>query len=631
MRFRLDARVGISLSLFLFLLIIDLSYSASFVMPILRLLAIIYAALLIPYLVIYVLYRDSAKATKNRATKIIFWIFPILLSFIAFYYAGSLASSPLLFIKSTLAISSSIGAYLVLLLPLLFIATFASYFLSKKNSKAFIILSALILSALLFYMLSGLIFTHYTLDDETVISFLSVKAFLSSTNPYGLSFGSFLLHNSSTIPSTITTSNKVMGNLEYPSLYFLISSPFYLVSGRTLYNLSHLDMPLEAAVFLFILIISLSLLTNNEDDLSPRYQLILFFIISVTFLASIPVYLMLAVLLWSYAKLDKRYAFVLLGIALSLQEELWIPVIFLLIYSLNNYGLRKGIRDVIGSVCVFLLINSYFILSSPYAYINSVFAPLGALIMPGGSALIGFLLISSYHLSLLALPKLFYLVLLTLAILLVYLNKKELIPLFSMIPFLFLSHSLVSYFSLFTFFFVFALFIQKPNAEEGYIQKHFGGARTTLITIMLLLLMSCTAAVIVMSAHQEYMTNFDLSVLNQSVISSGNYTYYNATLTYNRLENNTIFVAVTGVSNGTIGSYGFFNNSLINQSHYCLTIECEINTNKVQFNGSSGAYVLHLKVPAGQLSTGPYALMVYNNEYYYLSKPILPKRSNGSQ
>ena len=334
---------------------------------------------------------------------------------------------------------------------------------------------------------------------------------------------------------------------------------------------------------------------------------------------------MLAVLLWAYAKLDKKHVFILLGIALSLQEELWIPVIFLFVYSLNNMGLKRSAANAVGAVFVFLLFNAYFILLNPTTYFNSVFAPVGALIMPSGSALFGFPLITSYHVSLLVLPKLFYLSILFLAILLLYLNKKELIPLFSMIPFLFLSHALVSYFTLFTFFFVFSLFIKEKSKGEGYIKRYLGRKRSTYIVLASLFAIAATAASLAAISHNQYISNFDINSLNQSVIVSGNYTYYNATLTYNGLKNNTLYVAIVGVSNGTIGYYGFFNQSLTGQNFPCNSIECTINVNRILLNESSGTYPVRLKAITGPYSTGPFTLIIYNREYYYLSGPVKPE------
>ena len=629
---RLNSKSQISIMLFFFLITIALSYYSLFLVPTARFVASLYISISLIYLVasLISLHDNKQGNTKRRsiskrATKVMLNILFLILILLFIYYIyvlGNSISSSL--IQTLLYLLENIGTYLVILLPLLFIATFAAYFLRKRSHKIALVLYASILVILIFYFLSGHVFTRYSVDDETVISFLSVKSLLNSANPYAHSFSNFLLGNVSNIGVTITTNNKIMGSLEYPALYPLISMPFYLISSMTLRNLSHIDMSLEATIFLFLLIITATILLHDEKNLSPRYSLILFFIISIAFVASLPVYIMLTLLLITYSKLDKKYAFILLGIALAIQEELWIPVIFFIIYMINNQGLKRGAFNMLGALAVFFLINSYFIIINPGIYWSSVFASVSSLIMPSGAAILGFSLLTSYPVTMLVFSKLFYLSIIALAVLLLYLNKKELIPIFSMVPFLFLSHALISYFSMFSFFFVFALYSKNVNKGPGIVKERIGRYATPAFAITMLFIILASTAIIIRS-HNQYTDNFDISLTNQSLAIDGNYIYYNATISYNNLTNNTIHVSTIGVSNSTFSFYGFMNESIINKSNTCVSLECTININKIILNKSSDTYPLRIKYMVGPYTTGPFSAILYNNDYYYVSNPVYNK------
>ena len=120
----------------------------------------------------------------------------------------------------------------------------------------------------------------------------------------------------------------------------------------------------------------------------------------ITDSSSIVILLMLAVLLLSYFKIDRWYSFVLLGVAAALQEELWLPVILLIVYASNTYGYKKGMRIFAGTILVFLALNIYFIALNPTAFFGSLFSPISAYIFPVSLAPFGYSLLIYFHMLL---------------------------------------------------------------------------------------------------------------------------------------------------------------------------------------------------------------------------------------
>ncbi len=130
--------------------------------------------------------------------------------------------------------------------------------------------------------------------------------------------------------------------MDYPALFFLAVVPFCFLAQPTIANFENTMMPLQSSLFIFILLVSLAFSLKRKDLLKPKFTLLAFLIVAMLNISSVQTYLMIALLIVAYAMIESEYAWVALGLALSIQQELWLPVLLLLAYSANNQGMRKG-------------------------------------------------------------------------------------------------------------------------------------------------------------------------------------------------------------------------------------------------------------------------------------------------
>ncbi len=516
--------------------------------------------------------------------------------------------------------------YFLVFLPLFFLSLAGTYlFMYKKAKLPALVLFSVVFAILLLIFVSGMAIKSFSADDELLITASSINSMLHGINPYSASYANVLYENRN-LGLSLTTQNRIMSTLEYPPLFLLSFMPFYFLSTPTLYNLEHVDFTDEAAVFLLMLLIAFSFSFEKKDILKPSFFLFAFFVFAVSFIASIQTFLMIAILMLAYSKLESKYIWLALGVILAFQEELWPMALFLLLYSLNNQGIRKGLYNISLSIAVFLIISAYFMFPNPLQYFSSILAPSTGFILPNGSMPFGFFLVSIFHVTLSALFPLFLISLAILSLLLLYFNKKEFIPLFALIPFLFLSHGLPSYLATFSFLFLFAVYSKPGVSSTGEIGKLLRKNKQAFYAALLLLI--AVSAALLYDSHSAYDRNFNISITNETLSfdASANTLSLNAQLDYNSLENNTVFIYAIAYENGNTGSFGLLNQSIILNSQKCSAdnYTCLVNVNKIVLGGSSGAYALNATLVASNASSQyvSVAPAIYNGEYYYLGKAL---------
>ncbi len=469
----------------------------------------------------------------------------------------------------------------------------------------------------------------YVANDEEIITMLGAKALLAGSNPYAASAAGVLsaaqINNSTSI--TILSSGNIAASMDYPALFVLSFVPFYALAQPTLYSLEHVYMPAESIVFIFIMLLAIWSSIDDKDPLRPRYLLMgaLIFLIP-GMLLSLQVYLMLAIMVVAYARLESRSAWLFLGLALSMQQELWFAVILMLLYSFNTYGMRKGIRDAAGALAVFVAINGYFIATGPSAYFHALFQTLGYL-LPSAEAGIGFFLFTHLNMPLADFAYLFMLSCAALALAFLYFNEKRLVPVFGMIPFLFLSHAQAAYYFFFAALLVVVIHFKEGRWNGGWFRKEVGRSRLRLDALLGSIAAIFTAGVaVVIVAHASYMGHAGFSVSGQSAYISGNTLHYAATLTYSRGYVGSPWVLLGAYNSiGNIQFYGLHNTSLMNGTQKCQ-FPCSLNINVLRLNGS-GTYDLYLEV---YNVSGPQyvSALIYENDYAYQSD--MTKSSRGS-
>ncbi|MDE1845678.1 MAG: hypothetical protein KGH53_00115 [Candidatus Micrarchaeota archaeon] len=513
----------------------------------------------------------------------------------------------------------------VLFLPLIFLAFFGLFLLRKGYKKVAGALFVLAFAVMLFYFFSGMVFHHYKIDDEVFIQYASSKLLLQGINPYTISVSGQILDNSTngTISSpSITTDNKIMGTLAYPALFLLSFVPFTLIGPSTFANLVGYQLEAQGILFLLIAIFTTAIVLKKEYLEKPKYSIILFLTISLAYLSSITIYLMFALLLLAYAKLETKYSWLFLGLCASIHEQLWFPVLLLIVYSANNQGMRKGVENLVGSFGVFLVINAYFIAGNPAAFFGNIFGPVSGFLLPESGSPIGYLIATNYHILLSTYSLLFILSMIALTLLFIYLNKKKLVGLFSMIPFVFLSHSIPIYYTFFTGFMIVTLFI-KEGKGVGLLSKTLSENRNVVYGALAIIVLA--GVYILHASHSAYAKNFNLGVNNETLYfdSLTNTTIYSANLHYSNLTNNTIYVISGAVSRYNIGFVGILNYSIIQNCSRCSSYMCKVNVNRIVLPSNRSIYSIRLYIkPSVKDPIYGARMAIYNGNYYYVSRGI---------
>lgn len=574
----------------------------------------IYAFLLLFFVFLYIVEAPR----RNKGYRVLYHLLFIALEAIfAMLFLGRRLEASIISILALHLLNY--GFYLVMFLPLYFLLTFGVY-LAKKRNKFGYILFIVVFVILICYFLVFHFISGYLINDEEIISFASTKLLILGIDPYKASFSNLLYTNATNASITVTTTNKLVGVLDYPALYLLSSVPFFLTAKFTQYNLMHRDLLLQTTVFIFVLMVTVLYTTTEDKFPKAKIPIILFLGFALSEVTSVATYLMMAIILLAYFKIKSRYAFLLLGLALAIQEEIWLPVLFLIAYSFNNQGFKRGMRNTLGAGLVFLAVSSYFIVLGPLAYFKAAFIPLSGYILPNGYAFIGYSLLSDYHVLLDVFYPVFILTTLLLLLILLYTNEKRFIFLFSFVPLLFLSHSIFIYYVTFIFLFVDSLYMKPEKKGKEYVTVYLkkGGLfyiLTAVIIVSLLLLLY--------SSHLAYVKQFNISISNQSTYLKGNNTIYRGQIHYSNLANDTVYLLIAG--GGRVGTvHGLLNTSLINTTSICKTYDCMVNINKIVLNGSNGSYTLTARIPFSNYSDriNYTAALLYNGRYFYASKGV---------
>ncbi len=513
------------------------------------------------------------------------------------------------------------GWMLVFLLPIYFLFALGAYvYRVIGNKKLGSVIFALGFSAMI--ILFGYVITQFRVNDEVFLGYKAVEETLKGMNPYTTSVSSLLYTNVSAIGVTVTANNAIVGTMDYPALYFLSYMPFYLATSPTLAGVEYVGLKLQIGIFLALFFLSVSFLIDKRDVFRFRPGLIIFIALLGVANASAVTFLMLALLVIAYARLESRYAFIPMGLAISIQQEVWIPVAFLLLYSLNNYGIRKSGRDALGALIVFLAVNAYFIILNPLAFFTGIMKSIGNII-PFGASPFSSVLLYTYHVGLTLSVPLIVISTLLLAALLLYWNRKELIPLFSMIPILFVFHSILPYYTFFATFLVVVICLRPAKKMPGLITRYLHRNRPVFYASVIALILIASAYTY--GSHESYARDFGVNATSQSLVITGNNATYNAEISYSNPAGDSVYLFVEGyTADGGAGVYGFGNQSLIGAKFRCSSSGCPVNINRIVLNPYAHTYHLMAEVNWSNESDRVIYLdaILYNANYVYRSQGV---------
>ena len=364
-----------------------------------------------------------------------------------YLYIASIVLFPLFLFVYTTGWSVALYVVSVLVYPipyiilLLFVLFFAQLYLYKKTKLRWLFLGIAILIIIAYF---SLIATQYLVSDESVISYYAYRAFLHGADPYSINASANLtyLHNKIGLGLTYNKNSTIVSDFRYPALYFLIQAPFYTIALQNILDMGGSFSSVEVISGLIIfLIVYLSLYKEKKKFANPSYAAII--MAAVLGINQLMLLLMLSLILLMYSEFGKRYSWLIIGIMVSLQEQLWIIALLFIAYEFMA-DRDKGVKVLIGTAAVFLLVNGYFIILNAHAFMAAFTSEVSNIVPNDTSALSHIMLISGVPPEIVTIA--FLSSIFASICLLAWLKDYELIPILSVIPFLFLSHSGASYF-----------------------------------------------------------------------------------------------------------------------------------------------------------------------------------------
>jgi len=557
---------------------------------------------------LFALYIFLLFSSKSKLKNIILIIIVALVIIQALSFPYSIIIKKIFFVLHQFLI------WFFFYIPIIFLTFFGMYLFKVRPFRHARVISVaffIIAAALLFYYNFAIIISWH-IDDEMFIQLLSAKEILNLHNPYESNYSNLLFENMSNFGITATTENKIIGVLDYPALFSLVDIPFIILPLKI-----GLILKLQVFVFLYLLFLTIGYLAKEEETIKPSFLILTGILVSLFVLSSSIQALMLLLILLAYSKSSTRYGWLFLGLAASIQEMLWLPVLLLILYTFSSFGFKKGVKELSLTLLVFLIINGPFILLNPYKFLHNVILPATSYIIPDSYGLAGYLIEVFYPTGLHAYSLVPSVFILFSALLMLYLNDKRLVFIISIIPFLFLTHGIVTYYLFFIGAFLISLGLEY-KVGRNKISSYKKPIRYALVIIVIAI------AIYVFFAHNAYESNFYIKTLNQSYAIANNTLWYNLTLSYK--ANIPTLTTLLSIYNSSISLYGI-NVSIIQGSNETPNAEM-IDTNFIHLN-KKGIVNIKYKIVLPQGIGIFYAdPVIFNGSYVYYPPPIIAQEGS---
>lgn len=581
----------------------------------------ILVALFVSYWVLHSLERKPIVAHRFALHELIALAFLLVFACSVFLFSASFGFNPKFLLYVPALFLFFVPFYLPSLLAV-FLGVYAlrSHVMGDRGRWLALSLFVLALLLLAFLTLSGYITKRPILDDEEFLALHAAKAAVNGLNPYSLSFAHGLyaayLNRSMSLP-TMTTSNNVVGAMDYPALYFSVFMPFAYSTAHGPYAFAYGGILVLLLLFCFAFFASLAWSLPVRTLRYPNYAIMAFAMLPLIVYSSVISIAMLAVLILAYSRLDKPYVWLILGVAASMQEMLWIPVLLMLAYVAMDSGSRRALAQAIGSLGVFIMINMPFIVQSPSSFLKSVLTPINGYLIPLPEAPIGYLILSRYPLLLPDMNNLFLLAILASVLAFAYLGKKRLLGIFSLLPLTFLYHAIPAYYAFFVSFAVLSSFIPVKKRAVAHPGSRALTARKwwRRSLLMALLLLAVLFASTTIYSHKVY-ANSSISASNVSASGAPNAITYTADLHYANATQRTVSVIAYAYypSSGNIASFGTSCDTVLRTANSDLSasnVACDfenVNVNLFVLRGSEGNSHLDIAVNDSNSTSVPTAV-----------------------
>lgn len=517
-------------------------------------------------------------------------------------------------------------AVFMALLPVFVCGSFAALFSKRWRFLSYLFIVLLVFGfAIPIYSIVAPHSIGYS--DEIFIAAAESNAFLGGLDPYSVNVSRTLYNEYETFnlsSFTLTASNQLVGTLNYPALYLFASVPLYELTGL-IHNVGVAQVGVPTAIFLVLVVLIIAIYAGKDFYKKPALGAVFFLAFLINAIVSPIDLLMLALIILAYVKLESKYSWILLGLCVSVQELLWLPVLLLIAYSANNYGMKKGLYNTIGAAAIFLIINSYFMLMGPEAFIKSVLNPVGGNILPNPAQPFGYLIAVTYGTAIGAEAVLVVIAMLAALLLFFYFNNKKMVAFLALLPILFMSHGTPFYSAMFIELLFVTLAIREKGGNGYGVVGSWLRENPYRMALPMALLVGA-GCLFVISSHAAYSADFGprITITGSAFNASTGRESYAATLYYPNSSGPDPSVLLYAETNAGYMAFGLFNGSIMENPAPCPLSQysCLINANRVALVPGQETYNLSIGAELNS-SQKIYRASVglYTGNYAYLSEP----------
>ncbi|MCL4371861.1 hypothetical protein M1373_00905 [Candidatus Marsarchaeota archaeon] len=521
-----------------------------------------------------------------------------------------------------------------IMLPTIVILLFGFYMIRKKplgDASKYLAAIMIVIALVVFfsYQLYAFKLGKINSDDEMALAYYAFKALAAHTNIYSINISGILATNYTSYGFTLLTNNSVVGRFDYPALFMLVEAPFYAVFSGTARAIMENANTVSYLVFMLVAAFAFCYTVPKErlDRLWYLAPAILLFISFFIQIASPQYFLMLALLIIMLLEIDSKYVWVWMGLAASLQEILWVPIVLAVAYIYSRHGAKHTAKMVGAAVLLFLAINAYFIAQSPSTYIGAVFKPVNGALLPYYLSPFPQLLQRFYPISIGGMSVLFYIAILISILVVLYSRNLIAILAMSAVCYFVLYHALVVYYAMFIAIIPLALIIDKSMPVAARAKRTAMPLRRHRAAFYFALgLCIAGIALAVIAYHAAYESNFGISakVYGITMHNGSTYALLNISNEGPKVQNVSIlaFYFYNG-SSMNIEGLSVSNLSTITNMSSC-NAQCQernpINYNILHLNGTGYRVKLAIPVYAGNRTS--VSCFIYKEGYAYECRNI---------
>jgi uncharacterized membrane protein len=211
--------------------------------------------------------------------------------------------------------------------------------------------------------------------DELAANYYASYLFLHGANPYTQSMKPIL--DARAISPTVLLNGTYEYAYDYPALSFLLYVPITALGITSFYSF-------VAVLILLSMVSSFAVYYKSKCDNRLLIPLAAWLVLCFSLVSVSNTFFAVSIFLF-FAYIFKEKPFVsglLLGLGASVTQVAWFALPFFYVLTLRHHGKKEVLNQILASLLVFALVNSYFIILSPKATLGNIFALFGTTNLP---------------------------------------------------------------------------------------------------------------------------------------------------------------------------------------------------------------------------------------------------------